>query len=127
MVVDAAKEQAGVWIDYDDQTKFLIGSMTSRRYKEAYQEGLDETRRKSRRLTNEQAEALQIQVFSKAVVLDWKGVTHGGAVYPCTPENVAYVLTNCPQVREFVIAAAANHENFKLEQVEAAKAQLGES
>lgn len=127
MVVDAAKEQAGVWVDYDETTKFRIGSLSSRRYKQAYQDALEEIKRKSRRVTSEQGEQIQIEVFSQAVVLEWEGVRMKDQPYPCTPENVKYVLTNCPQVREFVVAAAGNYENFKAEQVEVAKAQLGES
>ncbi len=125
MMVDPAKEQAGVWVDYDDKTKFLIGSLSSRRYKQAYQEELDENRSRARR-NPETAEKMQNKVFARAIVLDWQGVEMQGQNYPCTPENVEYVLANCPQVKEFIVQAAANYDNFKVDKVEEAKAALGE-
>lgn len=127
MVVDAGREQDGVWIEYDETTKFKLGSLSSRRYKQAYQSALDKIRQGNRRVTPEQAEEIQLQVISEAVVLDWQGVQMQGAEYPCLPANVHFVIKNCPQVREFIIAAAGNYENFKAEKLEAAKSQLGEA
>lgn len=127
LLVDPAREQAGVWVEYDETTKFRIGSINSRRYKQTYQEELDALRRKTRKPTDEQADALQIAVYSNAVVLAWEGVTNEGKPFECNPTNVSYVLKNCPQVREFVIATAANYENFRVEKVEEAKEQLGEA
>ena len=127
LLVDPAKEQAGVWTDYDETSSLLIGSITSRRYKDAYQSELDSARIKLRKISNEQAEKIQIKVLAKAVLLNWKGVKKGEAEYPYSQENAEYILTNCPQVREFVLQAAANIENFKAETVEEAKAQTGEA
>lgn len=126
-MVDAGKEQAGVWIEYDETTQFLIGSLSSKRYKQAYQEALTELRSKIRKPTQDEADAMQLKVLSSAVVLDWKGVNKDGAPFTCNPANVHFVLANCPQVREFVLQAAANIENFKVELTEEAKAVLGEA
>lgn len=127
MLVDPQLEQSGVWVEYDETTKFLIGSLNSPRYRKVYREALDKARSVKRsRMTDEQSDAINIEVMAKAVLLDWQGVNMDGAIYPATDENKIYVLTNCPQVREFVVARSTNFELFKRETVEEAKAQLGE-
>ena len=120
-------EQSGVWVEYDEATKFLIGSLNSPRYRKAYREALDKARMGLRnKMTDEQSDAINIAVMASAVLLDWQGVHMDGKEYPATDENKIYVLTNCPQVREFVVARATNFELFKHETLEEAKAELGE-
>lgn len=127
MLVDPKLEQDGVWVEYDETTKFLIGGMNTPRYRRVYREALDKARTiKRSRITDEQSDAINIEVMAKAVLLDWQGVHMDGAIYPATDENKIYVLTNCPQVREFIVARSTNFELFKRETVEEAKAQLGE-
>lgn len=126
MTVDPKREEAGVLVDYDDTTKFLIGSLNSRRYKKVYRESVEKARRVSRKLSDEQAEAINIEVYATAILLGWEGVKMKGSEFPATEANRIYVLTHCPQVREFVVNQAANFELFKVEQLEAAKAELGE-
>lgn len=127
MLVDPTLEQDGVWVEYDETTKFLIGSLNSKRYRKIYREALDKARKVSRsNLTDDQSDAINIEVMAKAVLLDWQGVVMKGAAFPATEANKIYVLTNCPQVREFIVSRSTNFELFKREQVEEAKAQLGE-
>lgn len=127
MLVDPQLEQSGVWVEYDETTQFLIGSLNSPRYRKAYRDALDKARMGQRtKMTDEQADAVNIAVMAKSVLLDWKGVHMDGKDYPATDDNKIYVLTNCPQVREFVVARATNFELFKRENLEEAKAELGE-
>jgi len=125
-IVDRKKESDGVWLDYDAETRLCIGSINSRYYKETHQNAFDELKRKSRKVTTEQAEKMQLEVYAKAILLDWSGITMKGQEYKRTNENALYLLENIPQLREFVFVAANSHENFRVEQLEEAKAQLGE-
>jgi hypothetical protein len=127
MLVDPQLEQSGVWVDYDETTKFLLGSLNSPRYRKIYREALEKARNiRQSRMTDEQSDAINIEVMAKAVLLDWQGVHMDGNDYPPTDEHKIYVLKNCPQIREFVVARATNFELFKREATEEAKAELGE-
>lgn len=129
MLVDAEKESGGVWVNYDPETRFLIGSITSRRFKTEYNAQLEAIRIKSRgrKVSPEDAEELQTKVYASAIVLGWEGVTKDSQPFSCTPENAYYLLKNCPQVRDFVTQTATEIENFKAEFVEEAKAATGEA
>ncbi len=127
LTVDQRLIQGGNWVEYDEETRFKLASSSSKRYRETYQEGIEELRRIKRRISAEDAEALTIETFSKAIVVDWQGVTKDGQPFACNPENVKFILVNCPHVREFIFAAANNFENFHAEQLAEVKQKLGEA
>ena len=124
---DPALEQDGAWLDFDAETSFLIGSPNSRRYKEAFRREREELRKRTRFPTDEEAEALNIRVYARTIVLGWKGMTNDGKPFDYTPENAELVLKTCPSVRDFVFLSASNIENFRRQLTEEAKATLGES
>ena len=128
LTTDTAKEQNGVWIDFDSDTKFLIGSLNGRRYRESFTKRYEELRRKYRtNIPTAASEDASHQCYAEAILLDWKNVVNDGKPFLYIAENALWVIKNCPSIRDFVFAAAANNENFRIEKLEEAKAKLGES
>lgn len=126
LTTDAAKEREGVWFEYDAETSFLIGSLNGRAYREAFQKRYEALRLKFRtNIPPTESELANLQCYADAILLGWKGLKNNGEEFPYTKENSLMVLKNCPTLREFVFASAANHDNFKFESAEAAKAALG--
>lgn len=126
-VTDSSKEQSGVWMEFDNDTKFLIGSMNSMAYRKCYQRKLKAQRIKTKNPTEEQVDEMIRSCYAETILLGWKGITKDGIEFPYSVENSIWILSNCPNIREYVFFAAQNNDNFRKEQLEEAKAAAGES
>lgn len=50
--------------------------------------------------------------LAQAVVIDWKGFEDEGRPYPCTPENIAYLMEECTEFRVLVMDAPLSLERM---------------
>jgi hypothetical protein len=126
LATDPALEQIGTWIEYDHETKFFVRSIRSKSYRETYQRELDAMRRVTRKPTQEQTEEMLQKCYAQSILLNWKGVTDNGTAIDCTIENRLRVFKTCPSVWDFVIQSVNAYETFHKEELEAAKAAVGE-
>lgn len=128
LATDTAKETGGVWIRFDDETEFLIGSLNSARYRKAFAEVTEDFKRKGKgEMDPEVFRNRMIEVYAKAILLNWKGVKNNGQPFEYSPENAMIMLATVPSVQNFVTLEANNHENFRLQRMEEAKSKLGET
>lgn len=44
-------------------------------------------------------------LLARAVVVDWRGLEEDGAPWPCTPENIDYLMEECTEFRLLVRGA----------------------
>tara|TARA_R110000772_G_scaffold45987_5_gene105131 strand:+ start:18152 stop:18547 length:396 start_codon:yes stop_codon:yes gene_type:complete len=115
LVQDAVEN--GVWVDYDDETSFLIRSTECKEYVRAMQKN-------SRKLKGELAKSMTaarkvtMKCIVEAIIVDWKGITENGKKLACTPENVERVL-QVPSVRDFIADQATEQANFQRESMSA--------
>jgi len=107
----------GVWINFDEETSFLIRSTECKEYTRAMQ-------KHSRKLKGDQAKSIAaarmitMQCMRDAIVVDWKGLKNKGKDLPCTPENIELVL-KVPAIRDFIADQAQEHANYQRESLTA--------
>lgn len=61
--------------------------------------------------------------LGKAIVEDWRGIDDEGKPYPCTPENVVYLMEECTEFRLLVMDAPLSLERM----LAAEKEELGKN
>lgn len=127
LAVDPTLEAIGTWIEYDHETKFFVRSLRSKPYRDTYQRELATMRRTTRKPTQEQTEDMLHKCYAESILLNWKGVTENGNALECTIENRLRVFKTCPSVWDFVIQSVNAYETFQKEELEEAKAVLGEA
>lgn len=126
LAVDPALEASGTWIEYDHETKFFVRSLRSKPYRETYQRELAAMRRTTRRPTQEQTEEMLQKCYAESILLGWSGVTEKDIALECTIENRIRVFKTCPSVWDFVMQSVNTYETFHKEELEEAKATVGE-
>lgn len=58
-------------------------------------------------------------LLARAVVLDWRGIDDGDEPFPCTPENIDYLVEECTEFRIFVMDAPLSLERMLAAEKEA--------
>lgn len=124
---DSKKEETGIWVSFDGETQFLIGSLNSRRYKKAYGRRIEDIRRAKRNIEADAIDEIINDAYAEAILLGWKNVQENGTAVEYSVEKAKWIMANCPNVREFILATATNNENFRLAAVQEVKANAGES
>ena len=126
LATDPKLETEGTWIEFDTDTKFLVRSLRSKPYRESYQREVNSLRRVTRRPSQDQTEDMLIKCYAESILVGWKGVTENGTELPCTIDNRERVLRTCPTVWDFIVQSVNSHETFHKEELEEAKAAVGE-
>lgn len=79
-------------------------------------------------LSPEQSDAILMEVYFEAVMLDWEDVTNrAGELLEFTKENFVQVMKDLPDLWKGLRTEAANMDNFLVIQKKAAGATLGNS
>lgn len=126
IATDKTLEASGAWIQYDDETSFLVASLRSKTYRAAFDREKADLARKFKKPSREQTEEALMRCYAESILLGWKGVVENGTEIPCTIDNRLRVLQTCPSVWDFIVNKANEYETFQREIVEEAKAALGE-
>lgn len=107
----------GVWVDYDEETRFKVRSTESPEYTRAVQK---HTRRLSPAQQKQAGLMKQIvaRCMAEAIIVDWEGVTDSDKKLAVTEENKAK-LVEIPEIRDFIADASQEHANFQQENLEA--------
>jgi hypothetical protein len=110
------KEENGVWEDLGDGIKIKIRRFKSRAAQEArkaLEEPYQSRLRFGGKLTDEEAQEILVRQMSKAIIVDWDGVTdEEGNVLPCTEGAKYEVLKALPDFRDVVASLAIDRDNF---------------
>ena len=59
--------------------------------------------------------------LGRAVVVDWAGIKEGDEDYPCTPENIDYLMRECTEFRLLVMNTPLSLERMLAAEREAAE------
>jgi hypothetical protein len=67
---------------------------------------------KTRRKVESRDEKAFRSALARAVVQDWRGIKEGDQDYPCTPENIDYLMEDCTEFRLLVLDAPLSMEKM---------------
>jgi len=112
---DQNKEKEGVWQDMGDGLKMRIARIGNPNYQKRFQALSKPHRRALRRgtLSDEIAEQLLIKCLAETIVLDWEGVEENGETIPYSVDNAIRILTDYPDLRNYVNDIANEMEGYK--------------
>jgi hypothetical protein len=109
---DAAKEN-GVWIQFDDETRFKLASRSRPEFTRAY----EKARKKIPGFKRDSAESNMTclrTAVGEACVLGWENVKDGETVVDFTPANVEMML-KIPAIFDWVVMNVTDVTNFQAE------------
>lgn len=97
------KNDLKVWLPLMDEVEVLVRHITQGEFdaisKQATAVKFDKNHVKREERDEEQFRSL----LARAVVLDWRGIKDGDDPYPCTPENMDYLMRECTEFRLLVM------------------------
>lgn len=119
---DQSKERDGVWHDMGEGMKMLIARIGNPNYQKRFQALSKPHRRALRRgtLSDDIAEQLLIRCLAETIVLGWEGVEEKGKEIPHSVDNAVRVLTDYPDLRNYVNDIANEMEGYKADEDEEA-------
>lgn len=108
-----AMEQ-GRWFDYEEGSRIKIAYTSNPK---AVAKTVEISKRHGGQEEAKKPEILEQiikEVIAEALVLDWQGFTKNGKHFPCTPENVRYVLDNSIEFTRFVNIKSGELRGFRI-------------
>jgi len=123
---DSKKEQEGVVHEMGDGLKIKIARIGNPNYQKRFQVLSKPHRRALRRgtLSDEVAEKLLVKCLAETIVLDWEGLEEQGKPIPYSTENAIRILTDYPELRNYVNDIANELEGYQAEEDEEATENL---
>lgn len=124
---DESLKNNGRWIDYEKWgVSFKIASLDSKEYKKALKDLLRSLSVGSGSLlkyrSDEQNERMLLDLFSKHIVKDWRGVTdENGEELPYSSESVKKIMTDLPELYKELYSIASDVSTFVLGKQKAAQ------
>jgi hypothetical protein len=122
---DKEAEVQGVWLDYelgDVEVCFKVSRMgkSNKKYVKAFDK---RTRKHKHAIANgtiaeKKAEAIEMDVFIDAILLDWKGLETDEGPLQLTRENAIEVFTTYPDLYEDVKSRASEVSTFREAELE---------
>ncbi len=102
-----------VWLPMMDGVEVLCQYLSQGDYnqlrKQALRTSLDpRTKQKTEELDSAKLESL----LARAIVKDWRGLTDNGETYPCSVENIDYLMSECTEFRLLVMDAPLSLERM---------------
>lgn len=115
--IDKERELEGVWVDYVEGSRLLIGRIGNHKFKsfismkyKAHRMAIDRGDAHADVL----AEEIQLQAYSKFILLGWEGIEVDGKEQKYTPELAQRILTEFSEFKSDV-ENFANETNLYLE------------
>jgi len=123
---DSTKEQEGVVHEMGEGLKMRIARIGNPNYQKRFQALSKPHRRAIRRgtLADEVAEKLLIQCLAETIVLGWEGLEENGEEVPYSLENCVRILTDYPELRNYINDIANELEGYQAEDDEEATENL---
>lgn len=128
---DRELERKGVWMDYDDDTRFLIARKNNQDYKtfisKTYRDNEKAIISKTNtRKADEIADKFMLEGTAKHLLRDWEGMLSAGKPIKYSVEAAMAVLEEHDDLREMIEEFAENRENYIVQQDLADAENLGE-
>lgn len=119
---DAAMEQEGVWINYEDFGKFLVARAGGAN--KAYQKVLEKELRPHRKMLKKRKGAIPVDIveaavkvaFIETVLLDWQDIkTRKGKAIKFSKENAVKLFDDLPALYEDLRDQSMDHDTFSMD------------
>lgn len=125
LTVNKDAAESGVWVQHDDETRFLVARLNNRKFQNMFQKLIAPYRRQfeSGKLPLEKQEQIMCKCMAETVLLGWEGLTMDGEPIEYS-KDMAYTLLTTPGAEEFrdlISAYAGDAETFREQQYEEAE------
>lgn len=120
---DAKMEIDGIWVEWDDETSFLIarwGNVHHRKMIDTLTKPY-RTQMRHSQIPEKAAMGIMVEAMSEALLLDWKGVWANGEELPYTKMSAKTLLADLPELQRFVQDVAQNMQLYQKEEDELAE------
>jgi len=119
---DKTKELEGVVHDMGEGLKMRIARIGNPKYQKRFEALSKPHKRALRRgsLSNDVAEKLLVQCLAETIVLDWEGLEEDGKKVKYSKENAVRILTDYPDLRNYVNDIANEMEGYQEDEDEEA-------
>uniref|UniRef100_A0A831U061 Uncharacterized protein n=1 Tax=Geobacter metallireducens TaxID=28232 RepID=A0A831U061_GEOME len=109
-----------VWLPMMDGVEVLARHVTQREFDAISRQATEVRSDPVTRTRREERDEQQFRsLLARAVVLDWRGISDGEAPFPCTPENIDYLVEECTEFRLLVMDAPLSLERMLAAEKEA--------
>ncbi len=129
--IDDKIEREGRWVDYDDETSFLIARWMNPTHKAYVQRAVKPYLRRHRRseLPQDVADRIEAQAMAETILLGWKGLKQRGEDLPYSKGEALRLLQDPAQswLVEFVQGEAMDLAAYQAEDLEEGVENLGKS
>ena len=120
--VDKKTQSEGVWVEYDNETSFLVARMGNPKFKQRFTALMSPHQRKfdAGKLDMEMQSQIMARAVSETILLDWQGLKMDGKELKYTKEKAFEILSD-PTAEEFlaiIIEYAQDNENYRNEKLE---------
>lgn len=117
---DELKEEEGVWVDLDDDTRILIARLGNSKYRQAFQKYIRPHRAAMRAgtISEEQGTEVLLKALSEGILLGWEKLEENGQEIKFSPKEAYRVLKAYRGFRDVVAEAANMEELFKAEEIQ---------
>lgn len=109
------KEVGGVWVDWDDDTSFLVARWGNTKHAKHLADLTKPYKAQQRYASIPDKIATDIVITSMVehILLDWKGVIADGAELPYSKKNAKTLLLALPELQKFIQDAAQNLQLYQ--------------
>ena len=119
---DRTRENQGVWVPIGDGARLLVARLNNEYYKQVFLNASRpfKTQVRTGTISEDQAEQILRECYSKAILLDWDGLQDDeGTDIPYSQEK-AYELLGIADFRALVEELAGTRELYRKEELEQA-------
>ena len=107
------KKNINVWLPLFEDVEVLCQYLSQKDFDEISEQATTHRHdpKTHRRVSEQDAKQFR-QLLARAVVKDWRGMEDEGKPYPCSPENIDYMMENCTEFRLLVLDAPLSLERM---------------
>ena len=129
--LDDKAEREGIWIDYDEETAFLVARWMNPDHKAFIQRAVKPYIRKHRRgdIPQDVSERIEAQAMAECILLGWKGLKNAGQDIPFSKGEALKLLSDPAQswLYSWVQEEAMDMASYQVEALAEGVENVGES
>jgi len=108
-----SKKQIQVWLPLMDGVEVLCRHLAQDEYDAILKQSVKTTFNPKTHLKQEERDEQRFNsLLARAVVLDWQGLDDAGQPFPCSPENIDYLMEKLTEFRLLVIGTPLSFERM---------------
>lgn len=119
---DTKLSEAGVWIEHDDETSFLVARSGNKKFNALFNKMIAPYRQQFERgkLNNDKQVEIMCKCMSETILLGWEGLTMDGKELVYSKDQAYELLSmeGADEFRDLIMAYSMDAENFRQEEIE---------